>query len=112
MALNITRLKEKIKKAWTEEMENENENDYLDKVSQKIASAVIEEIKQVSITATDDLPAGAEIKLPDSVNKDSDVLNYYSAKRLQPATAVILPPEEERLEGIGYWVIQTDFKVS
>nr|DAX96960.1 MAG TPA: hypothetical protein [Caudoviricetes sp.] len=52
MALNITRLKEKIKKAWTEEMENENENDYLDKVSQKIASAVIEEIKQVSITAT------------------------------------------------------------
>lgn len=52
MALNITRLKEKIKKAWTEEMENENENDYLDKVSQKIASAVIEEIKRVSITAT------------------------------------------------------------
>ena len=52
MALNNTRLKEKIKKAWTEEMENENENDYLDKVSQKIASAVIEEIKQVSITAT------------------------------------------------------------
>ena len=52
MALNITRLKEKIKKAWTEEMENENENDYLDKVSQKIASAVIEEIKEVTITAT------------------------------------------------------------
>lgn len=52
MALNITRLKEKIKKAWTEEMGNENENDYLDKVSQKIASAVIEEIKEVTITAT------------------------------------------------------------
>ena len=64
------------------------------------------------LSLTDDLPAGAEIKLPDSVNKDSDVLNYYSAKRLQPATAVILPPEEERLEGIGYWVIQTDFKVN
>ena len=64
------------------------------------------------LSLTDDLPAGTEIKLPDSVNKDSDVLNYYSAKRLQPATAVILPPEEERLEGIGYWIIQTDFKVS
>lgn len=64
------------------------------------------------LSLTDDLPAGTEIKIPDSVNKDSDVLNYYSAKRLQPATAVILPPEEERLEGIGYWVIQTDFKVS
>ena len=64
------------------------------------------------LSLTDDLPAGTEIKLPDSVNKDSDVLNYYSAKRLQPATAVILPPEEERLEGIGYWAISVDFKVS
>ena len=64
------------------------------------------------LSLTDDLPAGAEIKIPDSANKDNDVLNYYSAKRLQPATAVIMLPEEERLEGIGYWVIQTDFKVS
>ena len=64
------------------------------------------------LSLTDDLPAGAEIKIPDSMNKDSDVLNYYSAKRLQPATAVILPPEEERLEGIGYWAISVDFKVS
>jgi len=64
------------------------------------------------LSLTDDLPAGTEIKLPDSVNKDSDVLNYYSAKRLQPATAVILLPEEERLEGIGYWAISVDFKVS
>ena len=64
------------------------------------------------LSLTDDLPAGTEIKLPDSANKDSDVLNYYTAKRLQPATAVIMLPEAERLEGIGYWVIQTDFKVS
>ena len=64
------------------------------------------------LSLTDDLPVGAEIQLPDSVNKDSDVLNYYTAKRLQPATAVIMLPEAERLEGIGYWVIQTDFKVS
>ena len=64
------------------------------------------------LSLTDDLPAGAEIKIPDSANKDSDVLNYYIAKSLQPATAVILLPEEERLEGIGYWVIQTDFKVN
>ena len=64
------------------------------------------------LSLTDDLPAGAEIKIPDSVNKDSDVLNYYIAKRLQPATAVILPPEAERLEGIGYWAISVDFKVS
>ena len=64
------------------------------------------------LSLTDDLPAGAEIKIPDSANKDNDVPNYYTTKSLQPATAVIMLPEEERLEGIGYWVIQTDFKVS
>ena len=64
------------------------------------------------LSLTDDLPAGTEIKLPDSVNKDNDVLNYYTARRLQPATAVILLSEEERLEGIGYWAISVDFKVS
>jgi len=52
MALNITRLKEKIKKAWLSEIENEDENQFLDIISEKIATAVIEEIKQITITAT------------------------------------------------------------
>ena len=52
MALNKDRLKEKIKKAWMSEAENEDGEDFLDKVCERIASAVIEEIKRVSITAT------------------------------------------------------------
>lgn len=52
MALNITRLKEKIKKAWLSEIENEDENQFLDIISEKIATAVIEEMKQITITAT------------------------------------------------------------
>lgn len=52
MALNKDRLKEKIKQAWLSEMENEDENQFLDIISEKIATAVIEEIKQISITAT------------------------------------------------------------
>ena len=52
MALNITRLKEKIKQAWLSEIENEDENQFLDIIIEKIATAVIEEIKQISITAT------------------------------------------------------------
>ena len=52
MALNKDRLKEKIKQAWLLEMENEDENQFLDIISEKIATAVIEEIKQISITAT------------------------------------------------------------
>ena len=52
MALNKDRLKEKIKQAWLSEMENEDENQFLDIISEKIATAVIEEIKQITITAT------------------------------------------------------------
>ncbi len=52
MALNKDRLKEKIKQAWFLEMENEDENQFLDTISEKIATAVIEEIKQITITAT------------------------------------------------------------
>ena len=51
MALNKDRLKEKIKQAWLSEMENEDENQFLDIISEKIATAVIEEIKQITITA-------------------------------------------------------------
>lgn len=52
MALSIERLKEKIKQAWLSEIENEDENQFLDTISEKIATAVIEEIKQITITAT------------------------------------------------------------
>ena len=62
---------------------------------------------------TDDLEYGEALNLePTTINQNKDILSYYQSKKLQPATAVILPPEAERLEGIGYWVIQTDFKVS
>ena len=52
MALNKDRLKEKINQAWLSEIENEDENQFLDIISEKIATAVIEEIKQITITAT------------------------------------------------------------
>lgn len=52
MALSKDRLKEKIKQAWLSEMENEDENQFLDTISEKIATAMIEEIKQITITAT------------------------------------------------------------
>ena len=52
MALNKDRLKEKIKQVWLSEIENEDENQFLDIISEKIATAVIEEIKQITITAT------------------------------------------------------------
>lgn len=62
---------------------------------------------------TDDLEAGESIQLiAYGIQQNKDILNYYTAKNIQPATAVIILPEEERLEGIGYWAISVDFKVS
>ena len=52
MALNKDRFKEKIKQAWLSEIKNEDENQFLDIISEKIATAMIEEIKQITITAT------------------------------------------------------------
>lgn len=60
---------------------------------------------------TDNLVAGEQLSLKNTKN-NKDILNYYQSKKLQPATAVTQLPEIERLEGIGYWVISNDFKVS
>ena len=62
---------------------------------------------------TDDLEYGEALNLePTTINQNKDILSYYQSKKLQPATAVTQLPEIERLEGIGYWVISNDFKVS
>ncbi len=65
------------------------------------------------LSLTDDLESGEALNLePTTINQNKDILSYYQSKKLQPATAVTQLPEIERLEGIGYWIIQTDFKVS
>ena len=60
---------------------------------------------------TDDLVAGELLTLENPKN-NKDILSYYQSKKLQPATAVTQLPEIERLEGIGYWAISVDFKIS
>lgn len=57
MALSINRLKGKIKAAWLSEIENEDENDYLEVISEKIATAIVEEILQLTVT----VPAGIAV---------------------------------------------------
>lgn len=61
---------------------------------------------------TENVKAGTLINYPLDLPSNKLVLLSMASYKSNPATAVILPPEEERLEGIGYWVIQTDFKVS
>ncbi|MGV4413879.1 hypothetical protein [Chryseobacterium sp. T1] len=61
---------------------------------------------------SDLLEPGAVLIIPDDIEKDMDIVNYYSAKGIQPATSITTGGEaEEQLEGISYWIINQDFIV-
>ena len=61
---------------------------------------------------TDDLVAGEQLYLENTKN-NQDILSYYQSKKLQPATGVSHTGGSSlQLQGIGYWVISNDFKVS
>lgn len=63
---------------------------------------------------TDDLEAGESIELTAyGIKQNKDILSYYTAKKLQPATAISGDySAENTMQGIDYWAIQMDFIVS
>ncbi|MGQ1929565.1 hypothetical protein [Ornithobacterium rhinotracheale] len=63
-----------------------------------------------NLSIADDVQAGQRLELPQLITQDADILAYYTAKNIQPATA--LEEYTEKLEGISYWTINQDFKVS
>ena len=61
---------------------------------------------------TDDLVAGEQLSLKNTKN-NKDILSYYQSKKLQPATGMSYTGGSSlQLQGIGYWVISNDFKIS
>lgn len=66
----------------------------------------------MSITAL--LASGAVINIPKGLSFNNDLYSFYKAKQIQPATAWTGETEngEQELEGIGYWIIEKNFKVS
>lgn len=66
------------------------------------------------LSVTDDLTAGQGFEIPSNAQKDKDILNYYTAKNIQPATGFTQTDLQilERLEGISIWAVNLDFKVS
>ncbi|MDE5525703.1 hypothetical protein [Elizabethkingia meningoseptica] len=63
-----------------------------------------------NVSITDALGPGSIIALNDP-NEDVDVKNYYSAKVIQPATAI----KDEKInypEGIDFWSIEGNFVIS
>nr|DAK82636.1 MAG TPA: hypothetical protein [Caudoviricetes sp.] len=67
-----------------------------------------------NLSITDDVVAGKTLALPDEAFTNKDILAYYIAKNLQPATAFSKEDEQvfERLEGISIWAINLDFIVT
>ena len=65
---------------------------------------------------TDDMVAGASLNVPPLLEgaRNKDILAYYTAKNIQPATAFTKEDKQvlERLEGISIWAINLDFVVT
>nr|DAN68513.1 MAG TPA: hypothetical protein [Caudoviricetes sp.] len=76
--------------------------------------SVFELAEANSLNITDDVQAGAPLYLGEGLGVRNEILNYYTAKNLQPATAFSREDEQvfERLEGISIWAINLDFVVS
>ena len=69
--------------------------------------------KENGLAVSDVLTPGTELIIPESIENDSAVLNYYVAKKVQPATALTAVVNEDiRQRGIGYMQIGRSFKVS
>lgn len=62
------------------------------------------------LSITDELASGSWL-IADSqeLNANKDILNYYTAKNIQPATAITATVEQP--QGISYWAIGIDFIV-
>lgn len=63
------------------------------------------------LSLTDDLEAGGSIQLiAYGIQQNKDILNYYTAKNIQPATAITAAVEQP--QGISYWAIGINFIIS
>ena len=76
--------------------------------------SVFEFAEANTINITDDVQAGKTLVLPAEAFTNKDILAYYTAKNLQPATAFSKEDEQvfERLEGISIWAINLDFVIT
>nr|WP_315032483.1 hypothetical protein [uncultured Chryseobacterium sp.] len=66
------------------------------------------------MSVSDLLASGTTLTIPDDIEKNPDVINYYASRLLKPATGTTLQQENQlpTLKGIGYMQIGNTFKVS
>lgn len=64
-------------------------------------------------SVTDSLGAGEILGIPEKIIKDDVLLNYYTQKQVEPATAITQSQIDElEANGIGYMIIEETFIVS
>ena len=64
------------------------------------------------LAVSDVLGPGNKLMIPEDVENNGDILNYYTAKKIQPATTFTEQGDAAQLGGIGYMRIGGNFKVS
>ena len=76
--------------------------------------SVFEFAEANTLNITYDVQACKTLVLPAEAFTNKDILGYYTAKNLQPATAFSKEDEQvfERLEGISIWAINLDFVIT
>ena len=67
---------------------------------------------QNGISVSDELVSGNDLFIPGDIAFDNDILNYYTSKKIRPATAFTEQNDAPQLGGIGYMRIGVNFKVS
>lgn len=65
-----------------------------------------------SLSLSDDLDGGQLIDVPDYDSDKRDLVNLFTNKANAPASADTGSEVDAPLEGIDYWAIQIDFKVT
>jgi len=77
------------------------------------AQNAFEIAKANGLAISAELEAGTELIIPATVVNDTDVLQYYASRAIQPATDVTVSSddEQEEQEGISIWGINNDFIV-
>ncbi|WP_234111688.1 hypothetical protein [Chryseobacterium sp. R2A-55] len=70
--------------------------------------------KENSLAVSDYLVPGYELTIPNGLPFNRDILNYYNAKQINPATAITEINDEDppQLGGIGYMQIGSNFIVN
>ncbi|MEN4762655.1 MULTISPECIES: hypothetical protein [unclassified Chryseobacterium] len=66
------------------------------------------------MSVSDFLTSGVTLTIPDEMEKNNDVINYYASKKIKPATGTTLEQESQlpTLKGIGFMQLGNTFKVS